>query len=107
MIKKVHVKKGDSVTVLSGKDKGKKGKVLTVFPSEGKVIVEGVNMATKHKKARKAGDPSGIIHQEAAIYADKVMVNCNKCGKASRTGIKMLADGQKARYCKKCGEIIE
>ena len=104
---KVHVKKGDNVSVLSGKDKGKKGEVLTVIPSEGKVIVKGVNVVTKHKKARSAAEQGGIIQQEAAVNASKVMLVCPKCGKAARTGMKILEDGQKVRYCKKCGEVID
>ena len=104
---KVHVKKGDNVSVLSGKDKGKKGEVLTVIPSEGKVIVKGVNVVTKHQKARSAAEQGGIIHQEAAVNASKVMLVCPKCGKAARTGMKILEDGQKVRYCKKCGEVID
>ena len=104
---KVHVKKGDNVSVLSGKDIGKKGEVLTVIPSEGKVIVKGVNVVTKHQKARSATEQGGIIHQEAPIYASKVMLVCPKCGKAARTGMKILEDGQKVRYCKKCSEVID
>lgn len=107
MKKSIHVKKGDTVYVLSGKDKGKKGKVLTCLPSAGKVIVEGVNMVTKHTKPRRQGDPGGIIHQEAAIYADKVMLVCSKCGKPARTGVKVLENGAKAKYCKKCLEILD
>ncbi len=104
---KVHVKKGDNVSVLSGKDKGKKGEVLTVIPSDGKVIVKGVNIVTKHKKPRNAADQGGIVHQEAAVPACKVMLVCPKCGKASRTGTKVLEDGEKVRFCKKCGEVID
>ncbi len=104
---KMHVKKGDNVSVLSGKDRGKTGEVLTVIPSEGKVIVKNVNVVTKHQKARSAAEQGGIIHQEAAINASKVMLVCGKCGKATRTGIKVIGDGQKVRYCKKCGEIVE
>lgn len=104
---KVHVKKGDNVSVLSGKDKDKKGEVLTVIPSEGKVIVKGVNIVTKHQKPRNAADQGGIIHQESAIPACKVMLVCPKCGKASRTGKKVLEDGEKVRFCKKCGEVID
>ena len=104
---KVHVKKGDNVSVLSGKDVGKKGEVLTVIPSEGKVIVKGVNIVTKHKKARSATEQGGIIRQEAAMDASKVMLVCPKCGKAARTGKKILGDGQKVRYCKKCSEVID
>ncbi|MBE7052722.1 MAG: 50S ribosomal protein L24 [Ruminococcaceae bacterium] len=103
----VHIKKGDNVIVLSGEDKGKKGKVLSVIPEERKVIVEGVNMVSKHKKARKQTDTSGIIKQEAPLYASKVMHICNKCGKPTRIGHKLLADGKKARICKNCLEVFE
>ncbi|MDK2798997.1 MAG: large subunit ribosomal protein [Clostridiales bacterium] len=103
---KVHVKKGDTVLVLSGKDKGKKGKVLTVYPKEGKIIVEGVNMVTKHTKPRRQGQTGGIIHQEAPIYAAKVMHVCNKCEKATRVARKLLDNGEKVRYCKHCGEVF-
>ena len=104
---KMHVKKNDNVYVLSGKDKGKKGKILTAMPSVGRVIVEGVNMATKHKKPRRAGDPGGIIHQEAPIAVSKVMLVCNKCGRPTRTGKQILASGEKVRYCKKCEEVFD
>ena len=103
----IHIKKGDTVVVLSGVDKGKKGKVLTVMPKESKVIVEGINMAVKHKKPRKQGDPAGIINQELPMNACKVMHVCNKCGKPTRIGYKILADGNKARVCKKCQEVFE
>ncbi|MGE4282940.1 MAG: 50S ribosomal protein L24 [Clostridia bacterium] len=103
---KVHVKKGDTVLVLSGKDKGKKGKVLTVYPKDNKVIVEGVNMATKHTKPRKQGQTGGIIHQESPVYAAKVMHVCNKCGKPTRVARKILDNGDKVRVCKHCGEVF-
>ena len=107
MYKKLNVKKDDQVVVISGKDKGKKGKVLSVIPKSGKVIVEGVAMATKHKKPRSQAEVGGIVHQEAAVPACKVMLVCPKCGKASRTGTKVLEDGEKVRFCKKCGEVID
>ena len=107
MMKKIHVKKGETVKVISGKDKNKTGKVLVVMPKAGKVIVEGVNIATKHTKARKQGDVGGIVKQEAPIYAAKVMYVCDKCGKAARVGSKILSDGSKVRYCKKCNEVID
>ena len=101
------VKTGDTVVLLTGdkKDKGKKGKVLAVSPKEGKVIVEGLNIVKKHVKPRKAGDPSGIIETEGAIYASKVQVVCPKCGKATRVGHKINEDGTKVRVCKNkdCG----
>lgn len=106
MNKKLHVRKGDNVIVLSGKDKGKKGKVLTVFPKSGKVIVEGVAMATKHKKPRSQADVGGIIHQETPIYACKVMHICDKCGEPTRISRKVMEDGSIVRVCKKCNEIL-
>ena len=107
MKNKIHIKKGDNVVVLSGKDKGKKGKVLTVGASKRTVIVEGINMVTKHTKARRAGETGGIVKQEAPIYACKVMNICSKCGKPTRIGYKLLADGKKARMCKHCLEILD
>lgn len=105
-MKKMHVKRGDIVKVIAGKDKGKEGKVVTAIPSENKVIVEGVAMAKKHQKARMQGQESGIIHKEMPIDASNVMRVCPKCGKAARTGVKVFEDGSKARYCKKCGETF-
>ena len=106
MNKKVHVKTNDTVVVLSGKDKGKKGKVLQVSPKEGKVIVEGLNVATKHVKPRRQGEQGGIVEAEAAMYACKVQLVCPKCGKATRIAHKILEDGSKARVCKSCNEEI-
>ena len=98
----MNIKKNDTVVVLSGKDKGKQGKVQKTLPEAGKVIVEGVNVATCHVKARKQGDESGIIRREIPMYACKVMRVCPKCGKATRPAYKFV-DGQKVRVCKKCG----
>ena len=106
-MKKMHVKRGDTVKVIAGKDKGKEGKVITAMPATGKVVVEGVAMVKKHQKARMQGQESGIINFEAAIDASNVMRVCSVCGKASRTGIKVLEDGSKSRYCKKCGADIQ
>ena len=105
---KIHVKKGDTVIVLSGKDKGKKGKVLAVSPAEQKVIVEGINMVTKHVKPRRMGEPGGIVKAEGAMYASKVQLVCPRCGKPTRIGHNILADGSKVRMCKneKCGETF-
>ncbi len=102
------VKTGDTVVLLTGDDKyrGKKGKVLAVSPKEGKVIVEGINVVKKHVKPRKAGDPSGIIETESAIYASKVQVVCPKCDKPTRVGHKIAEDGAKERVCKKCGATL-
>lgn len=106
-INKIHVKKGDTVVVLSGKDKGKKGKVLEVLPSEGKVVVENTNMITKHQKANKQVKQGGIIHREAPMFASKVAVYCPNCGTGRRVAHDTLADGKKVRKCVKCGEILD
>lgn len=105
--KKLHVKKGDTVVVISGKDKGKKAKVLVSYPKDGKVIVEGVNMSTKHKKPSQKVQQGGIIHQESPIFASKVMLWCDKCKKGVRIGKRILQDGSKVRYCKSCGDILD
>ena len=101
----MNVKKGDTVIVLSGKDKGKQGKVLGTVPSESKVVVEGINMVTCHVKPRKQGETGGIVQREAALYASKVQVVCPKCGKPTRVG-HTVVDGKKVRACKKCGAAI-
>ena len=98
----MNIKKGDTIVVLSGKDKGKQGKILKSDPKGGKVIVEGVNVAMKHRKPRKQGEEGGIIKVETPIYACKVMVVCPKCGKPTRVAHKMDGD-KKVRVCKKCG----
>ncbi|NLS85708.1 MAG: 50S ribosomal protein L24 [Ruminococcaceae bacterium] len=103
MNKKVHVKTGDTVMVISGKSCGQSGKVLQVSPSEDKVIVEGQNMVTKHVKPRRQGEQGGIVKAEGAMYASKVMPVCPKCGKATRVGHAVNSDGKKVRVCKKCG----
>ncbi len=105
-MKKMHVKRGDMVKVIAGKDKGMEGKVITAMPNKGKVIVEGVAIVSKHQKARRQGQESGILKMEAPIDASNVMRICSKCGKAARTGIKILEDGSKVRYCKKCNETF-
>lgn len=107
MANKVHVKKEDTVIVLSGKDRGKKGKVLSVNPSTNQVLVEGVNMATKHKKPKGRYEQGGIIHQETPINSSNVMMVCDKCGKPTKVAKKLLDNGQKARACKKCDEVID
>lgn len=103
---KVHVKTGDTVVVLSGKDKGQKGQVVAVSPKEGKVIVEGINKVKKHVKPRAMGQQGGIIEAEGAIYSSKVQVVCPKCDKPTRIAHKILEDGSKVRVCKNdgCGE---
>ena len=100
------VKKGDTVQVLSGNDKGKTGEVLEVMPKQEKIVVKGVNIRKKHVKPRKQGDEGGIIAVESAIHTSKVNVVCPKCNKPARIGYKMQKDG-KVRVCKKCGTVIK
>ena len=101
----MNIRKDDKVVVISGKDKGKEGKVLVANPKAGKVVVEGVSVATKHQKPRKQGEESGIFKIETPIYASKVQLVCPKCGKATRVAHK-ITDGKKTRVCKKCGAEI-
>ena len=101
----MNVKKNDTVIVLSGKDKGKKGKVLKVMPKESKVVVEKVNMVSRHTKPRQQGDQGGILKKEAPLYACKVQKVCPKCNKPTRIGHKVEGD-KKVRICKKCGAEI-
>ena len=101
----MNVKKGDTVVVLSGKDKGKQGKVQATIPSESKVVVEGVNVVTCHTKPRRQGEEGGIVRREAALYASKVQVVCPKCGKGTRVAHK-IEDGKKTRVCKHCGASL-
>lgn len=102
MNRKLHVKTGDTVMVISGKDKGKTGKVLEVSPKEGKVIVEKINIATKHMKPRQQGTQGSILKVEAPMYASKVMLVCPKCNKATRLAHSIEEDGTKKRRCVKC-----
>ena len=102
----ISIKKGDTVVVLSGKDKGKQGTVLAVMPKESKVIVEGINVATKHKKPTSQTDQGGIVKKEAPIYACKVQRVCPKCNKPTRPAHKLREGGKKVRVCKKCGAEI-
>ena len=99
------IKKNDTVVVLSGKDKGKQGKVLSVDPKAGKVVVEKINMVSRHQKPRKQGEEGGIIQKEAPLYACKVMTVCPKCNKATRVAHK-VEGGKKVRVCKHCGAEI-
>ena len=103
---KLRVKKGDVVTVIAGKNKGTTGKILATQPDKGSVIVEGVNIATIHQKARKQGEKSTIVKVEKAIDASNVMINCPDCKKPVKVAIKEI-DGKKVRVCKKCGHVFE
>ncbi len=103
---KISLKTGDNVVVLSGKDKGKQGKIIAVSPKEGKLIVEGVNIVSKHVKPRRTGEEGGIVKTESALYACKVQLVCPHCGKSTRIAHKFIDGGKKKRSCKKCGEVL-
>ena len=103
---KLHVKKGDTVVVLSGKDKGKQGKIITAMPKAGKVIVEGVNKVKRHSKPSLKVPQGGIITKEMPLHACKVQLVCPACNKPTRIGHKDV-NGKNSRVCKKCGEVIE
>ncbi|MDE7159052.1 MAG: 50S ribosomal protein L24 [Clostridiales bacterium] len=102
----MNVKVNDTVLVLTGKYKGKQGKVLATYPKAGKVIVEGANIVHKHEKARKANETSRVVTEEAPIDVSNVEVVCDKCGKATRVGHSTV-DGKKVRVCKKCGASLD
>ncbi|BAU26094.1 LSU ribosomal protein L24P [Aneurinibacillus soli] len=103
---KLHVKTGDNVVVISGKDKGKKGRVLAAYPKTGRVLVEGVNMVKKHTRPNPNNPQGGIVTQEAAIHSSNVMIADPKTGEPTRIGHKIV-DGKKVRIAKKSGEVIE
>ncbi len=102
----IGIKKGDTVVVISGAEKNKKGKVLATSFKDGTVLVEGVNIVKRHTKPRKQGDPSGIIEKPASLHASKVMRICPKCDKPTRTAWTFAEGGEKVRVCKKCGAQI-
>ncbi len=104
---KLHVKKGDLVQVIAGKDKGKRGRIKKVFPSEMRVIVEKVNMVKKHQRPTDKYPQGGIIEKEASIHVSNVMIVCENCGRPVRTRKKILPDGTKVRVCVRCGEILD
>ena len=102
----MHIKTNDTVVVLSGRDKGKQGKVMSVDPKGGKAVVEGISIAKRHKKPRKQGDPGGIITVNTPIYVSKLMRVCPKCDKPTRPAHTFNDDDVKVRVCKKCGTEI-
>ena len=101
------IRKDDTVLVIAGKDKGKKGKVRFAYPRKHQVMVEGLNFVKKHSKAKGAARQAGIIDLEAPLDVSKVIMICNKCNKPGRIGYKMLEDGRKVRICRVCREVIE
>lgn len=107
VIPKFKIRKGDTVKVISGKEKGKTGQVLQVDPENQRVYIEKINLIKKHTKPSQKRRQGGIIEKEGPLHIAKVMLVCRGCGKAARAGMKILDDGKKMRYCKKCGEIID
>ncbi len=103
---KLHVKKDDLVMVVAGKDKGKSGKVLRVLPEKGRVLVENLNVIKRHTRPSQISKEGGIIEKEAPIAISNVQLLCPGCSMPARTGIKVLEDGSKVRFCKKCNEIV-
>lgn len=104
---KLHVKKGDKVVVVAGKDKSKSGRILQVFPKENRVLVEGVNIVKRHTKPSQLNPEGGIIEKEAPIHVSNVQLADPKTGQPTRAGYKFLEDGSKVRYAKKSGETID
>jgi large subunit ribosomal protein L24 len=104
---KMRLKKGDRVHVLSGKDAGKEGKILRHIPVKDMIVVEGVNLATKHVRPTQKNPKGGIVKQETPFYAAKAMLVCPACGKPTRVARAFMDDGRKVRLCKKCGEIVD
>jgi large subunit ribosomal protein L24 len=101
------IRKDDTVLVIAGKDRGKKGKVRFAYPKEDKLIIEGINFIKKHSKAKGAARQAGIIDIEEPMHVSKVMFMCNKCNKPSRLGSRALEDGRSVRFCRKCGEVVD
>ncbi len=103
----MRIKKNDMVLVISGKDRGKKGKVRRSLPREDRVVVEGLNMIKRHSRARRAARQAGIVELEAPLHVSDVMLLCSKCKKPARVGIRTLEDGRKVRFCRTCQEVLD
>ncbi|KJR96691.1 MAG: 50S ribosomal protein L24 [Peptococcaceae bacterium BRH_c4a] len=103
---KVHVRKGDTVLVTTGKDRGKKGKIINVDPEKGRVIIDGINIVKRHSKPTQKMPQGGIIEKPAPIQSSNVMLFCAKCSSPTRINKKTLGDGERVRVCKKCGEVL-
>jgi large subunit ribosomal protein L24 len=101
------IRKNDTVLVIAGKDRGKKGKVRFAYPKEERILVEGINFVKKHSRAQGAVRQAGIIEREAPIRVSNVMLLCSKCNHPARVGFRFLADGKKVRVCRSCGEVID
>ena len=102
-----HIKKDDVVKVIAGKDRGKRGKVLRVFPHEGRVTVERINLMKRHTRPTQRMQQGGIIEREGKLHISNVMLMCTKCDRGVRVGHKLLEDGKKVRVCRRCGEVLD
>ena len=103
----MNIRKNDTVLVIAGKDKGKKGKVRFAYPKDELILVEGINFIKRHTRARKQVRQAGIIEREAPIHVSKVMLLCSRCNHPTRVGFRSLEDGRKVRICRSCGEVID
>ena len=103
----MNIRKNDTVLVIAGKDRGKRGKVRFAYPKQERVLVEGINFIKKHSRARGRVRQAGIIEREATIPVSDVMLLCNKCNHPARVGFRFLADGRKVRFCRSCGEVMD
>ena len=103
----MNIKKNDMVLVISGKDRGKKGKVRRSLPKDDSVVIEGLNMIKRHSRARRAARQAGIVELEAPLHVSNVMLLCSKCKKPARVGTRVLEDGRKVRFCRTCQEVID
>jgi large subunit ribosomal protein L24 len=101
------IRKNDTVLIIAGKDKGKKGKVRFAYPKDERLLVDGINFIKRHSRARGAVRQAGIIEREAPIPVSDVMLLCNKCNHPARVGFRLLADGKRVRICRSCGEVID
>ena len=106
-IVKLHVKKNDMVKVIAGKNQGKSGKILRVFPDKSRIVVEGLNIIKRHTRPNQLNPEGGIVEKEAPLSISNVMLVCGSCNQATRTGVRLLEDGSKTRYCKKCNESVD
>lgn len=103
----IRLKRHDQVVAITGRDRGKKGKILKIFPDSNRAIVEGVNLVTKHQRATRDNPKGGIIRRESSIHISNLQLVCSRCGKPARVGFSILADQTKKRMCRRCKEILE
>ncbi len=104
---KTKIRKGDLVRVMTGKEKGKEGKVLQILPEKQTVVIEKLNIVKKHTRPSQKNPKGGILEREGRIHLSNVMILCGNCNKPTRTGVKLLPDGKKLRMCKSCGEVLD